>query len=224
MTTINLEQDEMLLHGLLDEHESKSRNLHQEATYLTKKKILLAAIECFAEKGFQNTSLRDITKKAGITVGAIYHHFEDKKDLLMKANRAFQFRSLESLREAMAENEDFFEALRVAFHTHLEMLMEDSNLQGIAREYISMAMVDPDINKMNKQVDHEFLDILESELARRHPDVPENKRRSLLQTIFFVAEGMTTGVVVGSPLAVNAGQALDDLIDTLQEKVKKWKS
>jgi AcrR family transcriptional regulator len=220
---MNPEQHEMLMHGLFDELESEPRNLHQEATRLTKKKILLASIECFSEKGFQKTSLREIAKKAGVTVGAVYHHFQDKKDLLMKSNRAFQILSLESLRTAMDKYEDFFEALSAAFHTHLKMLMEDSNFRGIAREYLSMAMVDPDINKMNRQVDLEFREILESELARRHPDLPAKKRKSLMQMIFFAAEGVTACVVVDSPLASHAEQALDDLVETFRETLKIWK-
>jgi len=219
---MNPEQHEMLMHGLMDDFESETRNLHQEATRLTKSKILLASIECFAEKGFQKTSLREISKKAGVTVGAVYHHFEDKKDLLMKSNRAFQIQSLESLRRAMDKKEDYFEALSAAFHAHLKMLMEDSNFRGIAREYLSMAMVDPDINKMNRQVDLEFREILDSELVRRHPDLPAKKRRSLIQMIFFAAEGVTACVVVDSPLASHAEQALDDLMETFRERLKIW--
>jgi AcrR family transcriptional regulator len=217
---MDTEQNEMLMHGLLDEPESKSRNLHQEATRLTKRKILLAAIECFSKKGYQKTSLREVAKNAGVTVGAVYHHYHDKKDLLLKANRAFQVQSLESLRATMSEKEDFFEALRASFHTHLKKLMEDPHLRGIAREYISMAMVDPDINEMNRQVDLEFREILESELVRRYPELPAEKKASLVQIIFFAAEGVTSCVVVGSPLANHAEQALDDLVETLRKTLE----
>lgn len=220
---MNPEQHEMLMHGLFDELESEPRNLHQKATRLTKTKILLASIECFSEKGFQKTSLREISKKAGVTVGAVYHHFQDKKDLLMKSNRAFQIQSLENLRKAMDENEDFFKALSAAFHTHLKMLMEDSKFRGIAREYLSMAMVDPDINKMNREVDLEFREILESELVRRYPDLPAKRRRSLMQMLFFAAEGVTSSVVADSPIASHAEQALDELLETFREKLKIWK-
>ena len=42
MAIINPEQHEMLMQGLLDEPESESSNLHQEAARRTKKKVLLA--------------------------------------------------------------------------------------------------------------------------------------------------------------------------------------
>ena len=43
----------------------------------TKAGILDAAVELFAEKGFANTSLTEIAKKAEVTRGAIYWHFKN---------------------------------------------------------------------------------------------------------------------------------------------------
>ena len=48
---------------------------------LTKESILKAAFSCFYQNGFDKTSLTAIADEAGVTRGAIYWHFEDKKDL-----------------------------------------------------------------------------------------------------------------------------------------------
>jgi len=45
-------------------------------------KILDAALELFAENGFHNTSVAQISKKAGISKGLLYNYFESKDDLL----------------------------------------------------------------------------------------------------------------------------------------------
>jgi len=47
------------------------------------RKILLAAIESFSEKGFASTSTSEIAKKAGVAEGTIFRHYKTKKDLLM---------------------------------------------------------------------------------------------------------------------------------------------
>ena len=47
------------------------------------KKILAAAIESFAEKGFSATSTSEIAQKAGVAEGTIFRHYKTKKDLLM---------------------------------------------------------------------------------------------------------------------------------------------
>jgi AcrR family transcriptional regulator len=48
----------------------------------TKQKILDAAQHLFAREGFQSTSLRAITKRAGVNIAAINYHFGSKESLL----------------------------------------------------------------------------------------------------------------------------------------------
>jgi AcrR family transcriptional regulator len=48
----------------------------------TKQKILEIAIDLFAEKGFTETSMREIAKTAGIKEASIYSHFTGKNDIL----------------------------------------------------------------------------------------------------------------------------------------------
>lgn len=43
------------------------------------KKILIAAIESFAEKGYASTSTSEIAKKAGVAEGTIFRHYKTKK-------------------------------------------------------------------------------------------------------------------------------------------------
>ena len=45
-------------------------------------KILLAARQLFAELGYDRATLRQIAAKAGLTVGALFKHVSDKRDLI----------------------------------------------------------------------------------------------------------------------------------------------
>ncbi|MEU8530142.1 TetR/AcrR family transcriptional regulator [Streptomyces sp. NPDC048629] len=44
--------------------------------------MLDAALQLFAEKGFEGTSVQDVVRAAGVTKGAMYHYFPSKDDLL----------------------------------------------------------------------------------------------------------------------------------------------
>jgi len=48
----------------------------------SREKIILAAIELFSAQTYHNTSVADISKKAGISKGLIYNYFETKEDIL----------------------------------------------------------------------------------------------------------------------------------------------
>ncbi|NKE04517.1 TetR/AcrR family transcriptional regulator [Mesobacillus selenatarsenatis] len=47
------------------------------------RKIIISAIESFADKGFSATSTSEIAKKAGVAEGTIFRHYKTKKDLLL---------------------------------------------------------------------------------------------------------------------------------------------
>jgi len=48
----------------------------------TRAKLIQAAREAFAAKGYAAASMDDLTAEAGLTRGALYHNFGDKKGLL----------------------------------------------------------------------------------------------------------------------------------------------
>jgi AcrR family transcriptional regulator len=60
----------------------KSLSKRQEKALETKNRIYAAAIELMDREGFENITIADISEKAGVSVGAFYHHFESKNDIL----------------------------------------------------------------------------------------------------------------------------------------------
>ncbi len=47
-----------------------------------KDEIITAAWKCFAEKGYQGTTMRDIAKKLDLSTGVIYNYFKNKDEIL----------------------------------------------------------------------------------------------------------------------------------------------
>lgn len=59
-------------------NSKQSKDKRAEAT---KDNILNAASKLFLKKGIKDTTVRDIAREAGVTTGAIYHHFSSKDDI-----------------------------------------------------------------------------------------------------------------------------------------------
>ncbi|WP_218958464.1 MULTISPECIES: TetR/AcrR family transcriptional regulator [Bacillaceae] len=58
-----------------------ARNKYPEETL---KQILSVSLNLFIKKGYENTSIQDITDGlGGLTKGAIYHHFKSKEDIMV---------------------------------------------------------------------------------------------------------------------------------------------
>lgn len=47
----------------------------------TKEKILLTALQLFARDGYEAVSVRNIAEELGITKGALYRHYKNKRDI-----------------------------------------------------------------------------------------------------------------------------------------------
>lgn len=78
------EQAEIIFNLVMDSVRQENRN----KKLLTKKdkkkaKIINAATELFAEKGFKNISMLEIAKKVGVAEGTVYEYFRNKENLLI---------------------------------------------------------------------------------------------------------------------------------------------
>lgn len=55
-----------------------------------REELLAIAAPLFAERGFKNTTVRDIADAAGILSGSLYHHFDSKESMVDELLNTFQ--------------------------------------------------------------------------------------------------------------------------------------
>ena len=61
-----------------------------DAVATRREELLAIAARLFAEKGFRNTTVRDIADAAGILSGSLYHHFDSKESMVDEILSSFQ--------------------------------------------------------------------------------------------------------------------------------------
>ncbi|MFG2131135.1 TetR/AcrR family transcriptional regulator [Streptomyces sp. NPDC048751] len=71
-----------------------------EVTPDAARRLLVAAVEAFAERGYHATTTRDIAGRAGMSPAALYIHYKTKEELLHRISRIGHEKALEILQTA----------------------------------------------------------------------------------------------------------------------------
>lgn len=81
------------------------------------RRLLLGAVEAFAERGFHATTTRDIASRAGMSPAALYIHYKTKEELLYQISRVGHERSVRILSDAAEDGDSAAERLDAAVRT-----------------------------------------------------------------------------------------------------------
>ena len=65
------------------------REFRQKRSRKTYESLIASAGHLFAENGYRGTQVPDITLEAGVSVGAFYRYFEDKREVLIELMHTF---------------------------------------------------------------------------------------------------------------------------------------
>ncbi len=88
----------------------------------TRRKIYEAAMELFREKGFEETTMRDIAAKAGVALGGAYYYFSSKDAIVLAFYAEMQETSNAVVLEALGEHRKLKERIRCVLEKRLELL------------------------------------------------------------------------------------------------------
>src|SRR5947208_10997168 len=86
--------------------------------------IVAIAGELFAERGYANTTVREIADAAGILSGSLYHHFASKDEIVDAVLSTFLHDLRERYDDVLAEDTDPAERLRGLVHVSLQTVAQ----------------------------------------------------------------------------------------------------
>lgn len=88
----------------------------------TRRKIYEAALDLFREKGFDETTMRDIAAKAGVALGGAYYYFSSKDAIVLAFYQQMQEDSHEAIVQALTQHKKLKDRIRCVLAKRLELL------------------------------------------------------------------------------------------------------
>jgi len=142
-----------------------------------KEKIILAALELFANNGYTETSIDKIAKKANVSKGLTYTHFKNKEDLLVVTieNRITKMTS--KLLEMEDVNFNFF------FNEYSNSLIKNIQIIRLCVLLVAHPKTPPKVTYLLDKQRHELLEVFSNLLQNKFKENSKMEAEILLATI-----------------------------------------
>ena len=101
-----------------------ARRTQEERSEATRAKLIAAARRLFAERGYAGVGTEEIVRAAGVTRGALYHHFAGKPELLEAVYREVEAEITRKIAAGALGGSDPLEALRAGSEMFLDACLE----------------------------------------------------------------------------------------------------
>ena len=171
------------------QNPSEPEGKREKAAAQRRAKILEAALTCFLENGYHQTGVRDIAKRAGVSLGNLYNHFPGKHDVLV------EIAALE----------------RADLEPFLKMLMKPGSPQAILEKFIkayATYLAAPENVMLSIEISSE---------AVRKPDIGElfvtNREELVIALTSVIQRGIEAGGFRKGLNPNEASQLIIELID-----------
>jgi AcrR family transcriptional regulator len=106
-------------------------NRKAEQSEATRRALLEVARDLFARRGYSDVSTEEIVRRAGVTRGALYHHFAGKADLFRAVYEQIEQETAEKVAAAALTKTDPLDQQRAGWQAFLDACL-DPAVQRIA--------------------------------------------------------------------------------------------
>ncbi|MFF8543519.1 TetR/AcrR family transcriptional regulator [Streptomyces werraensis] len=146
-----------------------------EVTPDAARRLLLAAVEAFAERGYHATTTRDIAGRAGMSPAALYIHYKTKEELLHRISRIGHEKALDILRTASRSEGTATGRLADAVSSFVRWHARGRTTARVVQYELDSLGPDAraEIVGLRRQVDAEVRGIIEDGVRSGEFDVPD---------------------------------------------------
>lgn len=181
--------------------------------------VLCAAAQCFRQSGFHGASMANIARAAGMSVGHIYHYFENKEAIIAAFVAAEQDKTRAML-QAMLDADNAIQAIIDYAATGLDDSL-DANNTALQLEILAEAARNPNVARIMRESD-DALAVLGSQLMNKArsqlPDLSEKEMLARREAIIALFYGLSLRGLVSSRL--HRDEVLTVLRRTIQQIVE----
>lgn len=179
----------------------------------TRQHVFESALKLFRRRGFERTTMRDIAAAAGLSLGAAYHHFRSKDELVLAYYEWLQTEHESLVQAACPAAADLRTKLSTLLRTKLDLLGRDRKL--LAALFGNLGDASHPLSVFSKRTTA----IRERSVAQfvavlAEPSVPDELRGAFGRALWLAHLGVFLFFIHdGSPKQLKTHRLVDTLVD-----------
>lgn len=176
---------------------TESASLEADRSEIRRRQILDAAVECFRRQGFHGTSMATISKAAKMSVGHIYHYFENKEAIISAiAERDVQ--DLMTMFSGFNQADDILDSMKTAcgdgFDRHTDIPAAILDLE-IVVEATRNPKVEAIVQASDRVIRQTVIATMKRGLAARGRHLSDQELAARFELIAALFEGLSIRII-----------------------------
>jgi AcrR family transcriptional regulator len=171
----------------------RAPKFHRETPAVRREALVEATLQSLREHGHEGTSIRRISRAAGVSIGLINHHFNGKAELVAAAYESLAL-SLQQSTRAQSERPGLEPRARLRgfFRASFSPEILDPSVFSIWLVFWSMVLHTPEMRAVHDRTYREYRAMLESLLAalQREGAAPPFKLRNAAIALAALLDGL----------------------------------
>ncbi len=188
----------------------------------TRRRILEAALDLFQERGFAETTIRDIARKAGVATGAAYYYFPSKESIVLAFYWKTHLEADERVQRTLPEIRD----LRGRIHALIDLKLSQFEpyrgfLGALFRSAGDPASPLSPFSDETRDIREQSIDMFRKAVEGSDVKVPEDLGRRLPYLFWLYQMGIVLFWIYDrSPRQARTKRLLDGTLDLIVRLVK----
>jgi len=104
-----------------------------------------SAFELFGQRGINHVTLDEVAANAGVTKGALYWHYNSKKELILAAAALYYREWQQQCHDVIAQADDPLDQIRRVWEASVSMCLFDRGKRRFSTEIFALGLEDPEI-------------------------------------------------------------------------------
>lgn len=195
----------------------RNRRSQADRTAGTRRRVIDAVIESIAEVGFSRTTGSEIARRAGVSWGAVQHHFGDKNGVLAAA----LLETFNHLVEVLGDPEEHATSIEARVDLFIDRAWQHFSSGHYRTAYGIFLDLRTDVESLDEEMTQRQVTTWASIWRRYFPDSQLTRRQTadIMNYCVVVLSGLATTETIGHRDVRTVSRALDFLKDTLTREL-----